>query len=156
GQPCPVCGGSVLDETWAIGARAEVARLAKAARDADDAHSELEAATRAVRHLIPTEPTVLSANLGGEIDPATARAAWQQWATLADVGTIQQLASEADGIFTSLAAAVERIRNDAARAVERHKDAWQPLAAALAAWVDLARASRRDANTLAQLKKAIS
>jgi hypothetical protein len=110
GQPCPVCGGSVLDETWAIGARAEVARLAKAAEDADDAHSELEAATRAMRHLVPVEPTVLSANLGGEVDPAAARvaSAWQRWATLANVGTVRQLATEAGGIFTSLAAAVER------------------------------------------------
>jgi len=156
GQPCPVCGGNMLDETWATGARAVVTRLSKAARDADDAHAELEAATRAVRHLIPAEPGVLSADLGGEIDPAAARDSWQRWATLVDAGTIQQLAADADGVFTSLAAAIGQIRDDAARVVERRMDAWRPVAAALTSWADLARASHRDATTLGHVKKAMS
>ncbi|MGH3189857.1 MAG: hypothetical protein ACRDPY_24100 [Streptosporangiaceae bacterium] len=35
GQACPVCGGSVLDEDWAITARSEITRLTALARDAD-------------------------------------------------------------------------------------------------------------------------
>jgi AAA domain len=155
GQPCPVCAGRVLDQAWEAGAREEMARLAKAARDADEAHAELDTAARAVRHLIPAEPTVLSTDLAGEVDTSAAHAAWQQWAGLADAGTVEQLAAEAGGRFTALATSVGQLRKEAARAAAQRIDAWRPVGAALASWADLARASQRDAASLGNVKKAI-
>jgi len=156
GQACPVCGGNMLDENWAISARPETTRLTRAARDADDAHAELGAASRALRQLVPPEPAVLAADLDGEVDTAAARIAWGQWTELANAANTEQLAADADERFSTLAAAVEQIQGEAARAVERRRDAWRPVATSLAGWASLARTSQHDAATLAHLNKAIS
>ena len=52
-EPCPVCGGRVLDDAWAASATASIADLSARARDADAARDEMTAARRALRELTP-------------------------------------------------------------------------------------------------------
>jgi hypothetical protein len=75
GQPCPVCRGRVLDDQWAESTRTEIDRLNKTAGEADTAHTELAAATRAVRELAGGAPAVLGQDLGSDVDARTAREA---------------------------------------------------------------------------------
>ncbi len=158
GQPCPVCGGRVLDEPWAENARTEITRLAGAARDADRAHADRRTAERAVRTIVSTQPPVLNegVDLGDDVDSGQARGAWQAWQHLAASGTTAQLITEAGQRFSELAAAVERLHESAAKVLQRRTEAWQPVAAALAGWVELARSSQRAEVTLTDLRKAIA
>jgi energy-coupling factor transporter ATP-binding protein EcfA2 len=164
GESCPVCGGRVLDAAWAETARADASRLTELARDADAAHAELDAASRALRNLVPPQPAVLStglptgvsADLGPEVDLVGARAAWQGWADLVSTAAPRELADGADGSFAALTQAVAGARTQAAQALRRRSEDWRPIALALGGWAESARASERAAITLRHLRKAIS
>jgi hypothetical protein len=156
GEPCPVCGGRVLDEGWAATTSGEIERLAKMAASADAAHTEVAAATRALRGLVPAEPPIVSADLQGEADAAPLRDAWRRWAVLASDGSPGQLATDAAESFTALSTALDKIQERAREALRRRSEAWQPIAAALAAWMVQAQESQRADSTLANVKKAIT
>jgi len=155
GQPCPVCRGRVLDDQWAESARAEIERLDKAAGEADSAHNELTAATEALRELVGGAPVVLGQDLSGDVDATTARQAWQAWASLAGSGSAAQLVEAGQDRFSALAAAVGDLQARAAALVKERSEAWQPVAAALAAWAEVARSSDHAAADLADVRKAI-
>jgi predicted ATPase len=154
GEPCPVCAGRQLDEPWAADARREISRLAVIAREATAAASERDKTVHALRTALPSQPLVLSQDLGPRVSAAAVQAAWQQWATLAAEGVPQALAADAPGAFAKLASALAQLRDAAARELTARSEAWQPTAAALAAWTELARASQRAADDLAQVKQA--
>lgn len=158
GQPCPVCGGRVLDDAWAEGAGTEIARLTASAAAADKAHAALGEADRAVRALAGARPSVLNegVDLGGEADSGVARRAWQAWADLTADGSAEQLIADAGRRFTGLDAAISGLRSDAEAALRRRSEAWQPVATALAAWAELARSSEHAAAVLADLRKGIT
>ncbi|MGH3305550.1 MAG: hypothetical protein ACRDOK_28575 [Streptosporangiaceae bacterium] len=118
GQPCPVCRARVLDEEWADSARAEIERLSKAATEADTAHKELGAATRAVRGLAGGAPVVLGQDLGGDVDATAARDAWQAWASLAAVDCGDDALAAARGV--GLASFPHRLGPRACRGPGRH------------------------------------
>jgi AAA domain/AAA domain, putative AbiEii toxin, Type IV TA system len=154
--PCPVCGGRALDSRWAASAAVETERLTQVAAEADAAHMELAAASRALRGLVPVEPGILAADLGGEADARPARTAWQQWAALAAQDDPEQLAASAVASFPVLSAALENTQEQARTALRRRSEAWQPVAAALAAWVSHAQSSEAAATAVARLRKAIT
>jgi hypothetical protein len=146
GQPCPVCGGRVLDEEWAGNAAKEVAGLAAAAAEADAADAEQTAAARALAQLVPPKPGVLSADVGSEADTAQASAAWDAWAP-PDVSVAE---------FSAFNATVEALKTQAIDALRRRSEAWQPAAAALSAWTETARESQQATAALGDIRKAVS
>jgi energy-coupling factor transporter ATP-binding protein EcfA2 len=156
GEPCPVCASRPLDDSWASNARTEITRLSETARDADTAHEEVKAASRALRTIVLAEPAPLVSDLGGKADTTVARDLWRQWAELAAQASNQRLCAEAAQVLAGLASAVGQVQADAARALQQRSDAWQPAAAALAGWAELARASQRAATMLAHLKSALT
>jgi len=156
GEPCPVCGGLVLDEAWAEQAQAEINRLTELAQDADDAHAQLDAAGRAVRNLIGAEPAVLSADLGAAVDVSATQEAWQGWADIASAGPGDPLFDAAGAQFAAVTAAVAQLQKQAAAVLDQRRDAWRPVAAALAGWAEMARSSLRADESLAEVKKAIT
>lgn len=155
GQPCPVCRARVLDDQWADSARAEIERLDRAAEEAEVAHKDLAAATRAARALVGGSPVVLSLDLGSDVDATAAHGAWQTWANLAGSGSAGQLIASTQDTLSALAAAVGQLRDQAAAALNRRREAWQPVAAALAGWLEVARSSQRAEADLADVRKAI-
>jgi recombinational DNA repair ATPase RecF len=154
GEPCPVCAGRPLDQTWAGSARQEIARLTAIARDADAAAREGDIAARALRTALPSEPAVLAEDLGSEIDSAGARTAWRQWTKLAAEATAGDLAARAPETLAGVASAMADLREAVTRELARRSEAWQPMATALAAWVQVARASQRAGVVLAQIRQA--
>ncbi len=158
GELCPVCGGRPLDDAWAAATGAEVTRLSAAAETADTAHADLDVATTAVRNLAGAMPLVLheGLDLGGEVDSGPARLAWRTWAERAAAGSVARLLSEAPALIAALTDTSGAMQADAADALERRSQAWQPAAAALAGWADQARSSQRAAGTLADARKAIA
>jgi ABC-type hemin transport system ATPase subunit len=145
GQPCPVCGGRVLDQEWAGNAAREVEGLAALAAEADAAYAEQAAAARGLAQLVPPKPSVLSADLGREADPAQAGAAWDGW-TPPDVSVAE---------FSVFTAAVEAVKAQATEALRRRSEAWQPIAAALSVWTETARESQQATAALGDIKKAV-
>jgi energy-coupling factor transporter ATP-binding protein EcfA2 len=156
GAACPICAGRSLDESWAADARREISRLAEIAREADAAVSERDGAAQALRTVLPSEPPILSQDLGQQINAAATRAAWQQWMKLMTEAPPQDLAAHAPGAFAKLAATLTELSDAAARELTLRSEAWQPMAAALAAWTELARASQHAADDLAQVKHALT
>ena len=156
GQPCPVCGGRALDEQWAEDTRAEVKRLNGIAQEADEAQAGLASALRALPDLISSEPPVLREDLGGEVTAVAATAAWRSWASLTSDGTTEDLISSARQRFDAVTSAVGQLQTQAAGAMKRRTEAWQPIAAAMASWAELARSSQRAEADLAEVKAAIA
>ena len=145
GEPCPVCGGRVLDDAWVTATEASIADLTSQAASAEAAHGEETAAVRALGELVPPKPIVLRADFGGEIDASAAAAAWDRW-------TPPDVSAET---FAALSTAVEALRSQALAVLRRRAEAWQPVAYELAAWVRQARKSQDAAARLADLRKAI-
>jgi energy-coupling factor transporter ATP-binding protein EcfA2 len=156
GSSCPVCAGRQLDEPWAAEARREISRLAVVARKADEAVSERDGAVQALRTALSAEPPILSQDLGKQVSATATRAAWQQWTKLVTEAAPQDLAAHAPGAFAGLASALTELRDAAARELTLRSEAWQPMAAALAAWTEIARASQHAASDLAHVKKALT
>ncbi len=127
GEPCPVCGGRSLDEAWAIAAKSSVGELNLQAAEADAVHDEQAAALRALTEIVPPEPAVLRADFGEELDPVSTSAAWDAWRASASAET-----------FGTLLGAVTLLQEAAAQAIRERAEAWQPVAAHLAAWIQLA------------------
>jgi hypothetical protein len=88
GEPCPVCGGRVLDDEWAASATASAGELRTRAEAADAAYTEVATATRALARLAPAKPLVLAADLGSGIDPAPAAQAWDAYVDRVSAETI--------------------------------------------------------------------
>ena len=144
-EPCPVCGGRVLDSQWASEAEASVEQLNSQATEADTAYVEEAEALKALRLLLPPKPAVLAADLGPEADPSAASAAWDELSLPSPTATLYE------SLITPLAELQER----AARVLRRRAELWQPVATELAAWVTQWRESQQAAALLADLKKAI-
>jgi hypothetical protein len=155
-EPCPVCRGRSLDETWATETRSEISRLTQLATDADAAHTKADDATRALTDLVPPMPAVLAADLGDELDTTDARAAWGQWAALAADPNRRRFAAEANDIFSRLAPAVAGVQVQARAVQQRRSEVWRPAAAALSRWILVERASRQAATAVGNLKQAIA
>jgi recombinational DNA repair ATPase RecF len=144
-EPCPVCGGRVLDENWADGAEASIEDLTTKAASADAAVEEELAAVRAISQLVPAKPAVLSAALGPELDTAEASAAWDSWVMPSASAEMYEM------VFAPIVALQER----ATTVLKRRAEAWQPIAADLAAWVRQSRESSAAAIQAGDLKKAL-
>ena len=156
GALCPVCAGRPLDEPWAAAARREISRLAVIAREANAAVSKRDGAAQALRTILPSEPPILSQDLGQQVNAAASRAAWQRWAKLITEASPNDLAAHAPGVFAELASTLTELRDAAKRELTVRSEAWQPMATALAAWTELARASQHAADDLAKVKQALT
>ena len=73
GEPCPVCGGRLLDEAWAAAAKDSIAELTTQAAQADAASAEETAAVSAFGRLVPPKPAVLRADLRSRTGPGGRR-----------------------------------------------------------------------------------
>jgi len=156
GALCPVCAGRSPDEPWAEDARREIRRLTVIAQAANAAVNERDAAVQALRTILPSEPPILSQDLGQQVNAAATRAAWQRWAELTTEVPPKDLAGQASGAFAELASTLTELRDAATRELTSRSEAWQPMATALAAWTDLARASQHAADELARVKQALT
>jgi hypothetical protein len=114
------------------------------AADAKQADLALAQAQRVLDELVSPVPAVLAQDLGGDADPRAAVDAWERWA-------MGHSAEE----FLALEFEVDQLRKQAADAIHRRAEAWQPVAVDLAEWVAAERAGREAAVKLADVKKAI-
>jgi predicted ATPase len=153
-QPCPVCAGRILDGEWATAARAEVARLATVAMEAEQAHTGYERALHGVRALALPVPEVLSSPLPAGVDVAQARLAWQAWVDVVS-GPVDAF-DNAAAVYEDARQAADRVVAAATAELRRRDDAWRPLATELAGWVATARRSAAAAGSLTAVKAAIS
>lgn len=144
GEPCPVCGGRSLDEAWAVAAAASIGELTVQAAEADGAHAEQAAALRALTEIVPPKPTVLGADFGEVLNPADADTAWDAWQASASAET-----------FDTLLGAVTLLQEAAAQALKERAEAWQPVAAYLAGWIQLAVKGQAATVLTKDLNKAI-
>lgn len=70
-------------------------------------------------------------------------------------GSLSDLPTHVETAAALLAVAVEALRNEAAAAAAELEDAWAPAARAIASWVDLEAAARKDDDRLAQVQTAV-
>lgn len=156
-QPCPVCGGSDLDDTWAERTTAHLQRLTQQAERLEDAHRAEQRARRALRDHVPSLPSMLTGDLtAAGLDVAEARQAWQRWDELLTSREAREIADEAVAAFDVLDTALEPVQAAARQHLERRQRAWQPVAKQLRGWVTTARTSRQANLTYAALQKAVT
>jgi len=85
---------------------------------------------------------------------ADARGEWQKWHSGATSGELAQLADPIESHHEAFEAAIEALKDGAARELKRREDRWRPMATNLAGWVELARKARTRAEDLPRIKAA--
>jgi AAA domain len=155
-ESCPVCGGRALDDAWLTHAQSEETRLQALARTADDAHKSLAVATKAAGGLLGSAPRVLAEDLPDGLEATAVRTAWQSWTELTSSVPPDQLIPALPAAIAAVRKAVTELQTAAAAALKRRNEAWQPVAAALASWVEQARSSDRAAANLAEVKTGLA
>lgn len=155
-QECPVCGGKPgLTKKWAEATRKQIDRLKIAAAGSDAAHKEAEAARRRAIELLSAPPKLLAQLFDIGVDGlAEARDQWQQWHAGATIADLAQLADHLEQRHEAFDAAIETLKDGAARELKRREDRWRPMATNLGGWVELARKARMRAEDLPRLKDA--
>src|SRR5690606_9970050 len=155
GEPCPVCGGRLLDADWAEEARDQRRRLVAQAEQLDAAHRDVRDAVTELRELIPAAPDVLDSEVDG-IDLAQVRQAWRRFDDLRRGGDPQQVADECLDRFDALVAALAPVRDRARELLADRQQAWHPLAEQVRAWTRTARSSRRATRRYAAARTAVT
>ena len=156
-QSCPVCGGRVLDASWAERVETEVALLDEQAEQIEAAHEAERDSFRALRGRLQAVPAALRQNLVSEgVQTQAALEAWELWESVVGSTDAVKVAAVALETFDDLAAVLEPVRTAVRQALERRQQAWRPAAARLSSWVAQERDARQAADVLRPLRKAIS
>jgi recombinational DNA repair ATPase RecF len=152
---CPVCGHArALDRTWSKKQKTVMAGLREGAREAEAAHERAEAARKRWEELaiLKGEALQRAGEVGLDLaDLVGALEVWIRAGTIADLG---KLADHVETASRPLREAVIRLRDAARAQLGRKEDAWRPVAAEIAAWMDGARDAVRGAAELKRLKPA--
>lgn len=153
-QECPVCGKGGLNEAWRDETEKEVARLRTVAEQADLAHRLRNEATKRAKSLMLAPPSLLStaAALGIGVDDLSK--AWTSWASGASLDDADSLAAHLRTAHASLVREIEEVREAAAKELQTREDTWRPIAAEVAAWLDLAKQAQTGEAQLDELKAA--
>ncbi|MDG4774969.1 AAA family ATPase [Solwaraspora sp. WMMD792] len=155
-QPCPVCGGRTLDEAWVSEATTALRQLTDQAEHLDAAHRAVRDARQALRRQLPTLPPAFTVDLTSEqVDTAPARAAWQAWDDLLTAVDATAIVDGAGSAYDALVGAVIPAQAAARAALDRRRQAWQPLADLIGTWTGTARDSWEAAATYTALQTAI-
>jgi recombinational DNA repair ATPase RecF len=156
GQPCPVCGGRTLDDSWASQAQVECDRLTERAKKLDDAVRLASSARKVLREQVAVVPPALSLDLTQDgVDCNEVRARWQQWDALMNSADTAAVADAAIALYDSVLDALVPVQTAARRALERRQQQWQPAADRIRAWIAIARDSRLAAEMFRALQEAI-
>lgn len=153
-QECPVCGKGGLNEAWRDETEKEVARLRTVAEQADLAHRLRNEATKRAKSLMLAPPSLLStaSALGIGVDDLSK--AWTSWASGSSLDDADSLAAHLRTAHTSLVSEMEEVREAAAKELQTREDTWRPIAAEVAAWLDLAKQAQTGEAQLDELKAA--
>lgn len=156
-QPCPVCGGRTLDEAWVTEAEQRLRQLTQRAEQLDAAHRSGREARQALRLLVPALPPALNLDLTAEqIHTEPARTAWQGWDNLLATADSVAITEAAIATFDELARTLASVQAATRQALERRRQAWQPMATQIRTWIDTAGDSAHATTMFAALKQAIS
>ena len=153
-QECPVCGKGGLNEAWRDETEKEVARLRTVAEQADLAHRLRNEATKSAKSLMLAPPSLLStaSALGISVDDLSN--AWKSWASGTSIDDAESLAEHLRTTHASLVREIETVREAATKELQTREDIWRPVAADLAAWLDIAKQAEAGEAQLDDLKAA--
>jgi len=153
-QECPVCGKGGLNEAWRDQTEKEVARLRRVAEQADLAHRLRNEATKSAKSLMLAPPSLLStaSALGISVDDLSN--AWKSWASGTSIDDAESLAEHLRTTHAALLSEIEAVRAAAAKKLQSREDVWRPVAAELAAWLDVAKQAETGEAQLDDLKAA--
>jgi DNA repair exonuclease SbcCD ATPase subunit len=153
-QECPVCGKGGLDKAWRDETEKEVARLRTVGEQANLAHRLRSEATKSARSLMLPPPSLLStaSALGIAVDGLSN--AWKAWASGTSIDDAESLAEHLRTAHAALVSEIEAVREAAAKELQVREDVWRPVAADLAAWLDLAKQAETGEAQLDDLKAA--
>jgi recombinational DNA repair ATPase RecF len=153
-QECPVCGKGGLNKAWRDETEKEVARLRTIAEQADVAHRLRDEATKSAKSLMLAPPSLLStaSALGISVDDLSN--AWKSWASGASIDDADALAAHLRTAHESLVNEIGAVREAAAKELQAREDIWRPVAAEVAAWLDLAKQAQTGEAQLDDLKAA--
>ena len=153
-QDCPVCGEGGLNKAWRDETQKEVARLRTVAEQADLAHRLRNEATKSAKSLMLAPPSLLStaSALGISVDDLSN--AWKSWASGTSIDDAESLAEHLRTTHAALLSEIEAVREAAAKELQTREDVWRPVAAELAAWLDIAKQATTGEAQLDDLKAA--
>ena len=152
-ERCPLCGEGLLDETWAVAARAALEQEESAARDLTAARAETAQARKAVVTVVRAvqRPPLADPDL------TTLAAARQAYDALAEfpVGDDTALADHVEGALPLLRQSYQELTAQAGALIQAREDAWSPVAVQLAGWLEKAEAAAHAAPQLSVATEAL-
>jgi DNA repair exonuclease SbcCD ATPase subunit len=153
-QDCPVCGKGGLNKAWRAETQNEVARLRTVAEQADLAHRLRNEATKSAKSLMLAPPSLLSTASALGISVDNLSNAWKSWASGTSIDDAESLAEHLRTTHAALLSEIEAVREAAAKELQTREDVWRPVAAELAAWLDVAKQAETGEAQLDDLKAA--
>src|SRR6266508_1470423 len=151
-QDCPVCGKGDLDRTWRDETEKEVARLRTVAEQADLAYRLRNEAMKSAKSLMLAPPSLLSSASALGISVDDLLSAWKSWALGTSIDDAEPLAEHLRAAHVFFVSEIEAVREVAAKELQTREDIWRPVAAELAAWLDVAKQAQRCEAQLDDLK----
>jgi hypothetical protein len=144
-----------LSASWAESSRKEIARLRDMASGSDHAHSAVKQALARARELLSAPPPLLAQLFDIGVDGlADAREQWVAWYAGVALTDLEALATHLERHHARFEKSIERLKKAAGSELERRADRWHPIATALSAWLEPARAARSGAECLPRIKAA--
>ncbi len=155
---CPVCGRpGALDDDWLARTTSQIERLGRQAHELREATAEAESAWHEAQLLVGAPPEQLRQADTVGVDAGAAVSAWQEWASPPhgniDAGGLRAWSDHLTRTHPALHSAVAALQEAAGGELERRRDSWAPVAAAISAWVTAERAGQEAKGTSARLKR---
>ncbi|MCH9703140.1 MAG: AAA family ATPase [Actinomycetia bacterium] len=149
--PCPVCDTGTLDATWRSVAEERLRNVDASTAEHQAVTQRLARARAAAEQFfapVATVPDGVALDSSSAFNQALARARSMP-------RSVSDLPGHLESAAGLLAAAAQALRAEARQRAEVLEDAWAPTARAVAAWVDLESAARRDDERLNNVKAAL-
>jgi ABC-type Mn2+/Zn2+ transport system ATPase subunit len=153
-QQCPVCGKDGLNKAWREETEKEVARLRTVAEQAELAHRLRDEATKSAKSLMLAPPSLLSTASVLGISIGDLSNAWKSWASGISIDDADALAAHLRAAHARLVTEIEAVREAAGKELQAREDIWRPVAAEVAAWLDVAKQAQMGEAQLDDLKAA--
>jgi recombinational DNA repair ATPase RecF len=151
---CPVCRTGHLDAAWAGTARDREQGLRRSAAAVQRATARLESARTAVRQLVGPAPGIVERGGVAGVSTSDVMRAYEAWQAVAQEPDPRRQATALLAVAEELTTAVRVLREEADSLLRAREDAWRPLAAHVARWLEDAEAARERSLAVPELRAA--
>lgn len=154
-EPCPVCYSVPLDRVWLTQARAHLATIEATTSHLREVGARVRARRQELVALFGLTPVaVRNGAKAGWVEAVAAATALERWSVGRALDQLGALADHLETVGPQVRAAIEALRQAAAKQAARRDEVWRPFATGVEQWIVQARHAREAKVTQRQLEDA--